>query len=132
MPLRKENSMTFHRTLYGTILESVTFYKRGPNQQAGTVTTYTIYQCKRRQIQRTGEIINGGETVGSSTTWTVPRCELDRLGIGYITPLDMILDKNGRWWQPEAPTIITDKLFSNFVNVDCLRVDPPGATPIDE
>jgi hypothetical protein len=91
------------------------------------VTSYLLFQCRRSLITKEGEQIQGGVQTDHRTIWHIPRIELDRVGVKYINSLDRILDQQGRYWQPEATTQITDKLFENHLDLQCLRVDPPGS-----
>jgi hypothetical protein len=122
MPLRRGNTRTFHRTLFGGILETITLMKRGDDQQQGTVVSYVLFQCRRGLITKTGETLAGDMVSSHRTIWHIPRIELDRIGISYLNPLDQIVDSQGRTWQPESTTEIVDKLFENHLDVQCLRV----------
>ena len=126
MPLCRQNTRTFHRALYGTILEKITLLKRGNDQQEGTVRALVIYQARRSMITKTGEPIQGDMSSDHQVVWHLPDVELARVGVAYINSLDRIVDKEGRYWQPEAGTLITVKLFGNHHCVACLRVDPPA------
>ena len=125
MPLNPRNTRTFHRCLYAGILETVTLLKRGDDQKQGTVRAVKLFQCRRRQIQKTGQTIQGDMVSDHTTEWMIPKIELDRVGVAYLNNLDRIVDKKNRHWQPESPTTITVRLFENYVSVACLRVDPP-------
>ena len=128
MPLRKNNTGTFHRTLYGGQLEKITLLKRGDDQRQGTVTSLVIYQCRRSRIHKTSEPIQADMTASHRTTWHIPRVELTRVGVNYLNSLDRIVDGENRYWQPEATTMISVNLFENHYDVDCVRVDPPRST----
>ncbi len=125
MPLNKQNTRTFHRTLYGTILESVTLLKRGPDQQQGTVTAYGLHQCRWSRIYKTGQPLQGDMSSNHRRTLHIPVIELDRIGITYISAVDRFVDQDGRFWQPESYNTITVKLIENHMCVDCVRIDPP-------
>lgn len=126
MPMTRWNQRTFHRTLYGPgILETVTLLKRGPDQRQGTVTAYTLFDCRRKKIFKTGEPVQGDMTASRTATWQLPKVELERVGVHYISALDRIVDREGWWWQPESSTMITVQLMLNFINVDCESVNPP-------
>jgi hypothetical protein len=137
MPLNRNNCRVFHRRLYGGILKTCTLLKRGDDQNEGTVVSFVLFQCRRSSIARTGEPIQKDMTVDSSTMWHVPRSELIRIGIRYLSSLDRIVEDHDnanqpvppdqyRWWQPEATTVIEEKLFENETHIACLRVDPPS------
>lgn len=128
MPMNKKNTRTFHRLLYVGMLETVTLLKRDDNQRQGTVTSYTLHQCRQGQITKTGQTIQGDMISDHRVTWHIPAIEMDRIGVAYLNPLDRIVDGQGRHWQPESTTSITIKLFQNHFCVDCLRVDPPGVS----
>lgn len=130
MALRKNNSRTFHRRLYGGILQKITLLKRLDDQKEGTVKAYTLYQCRRKKIAKHGEAIQGEMSSDMRTTWVIPRTELQRVGIQYINALDRIVDYDSpqnlpRFWQPESGENILVQLFENVINLDCQRVDPP-------
>ena len=122
MPLRHGNTRTFHRTLFGGFLETITLLKRKDDQQQGTVTSYTLFQCRRGLIIKTGEPLAGDMSSDHRTVWHLPRIELDRIGVPYISAADRIVDSQGRVWQPESTTQIEDKLFENQLAIQCLRI----------
>ena len=117
------NTRTFHRVLYATMLEKIRLLKRGDNQQQGTVTAYVMWDCRHSMFFKTGETIRGEMNVGNRCDWHLPMVELARVGVNYLNPLDRIVDVRGWYWQPEAPTTITWKLFQSHYCVACLRVD---------
>lgn len=129
MPLNRENQRHFHRQLYAGMLESVRILKRGDDQQQGTVTAFVVHEARRGQIVKTGETIQGDMTSNHRVTWHLPKSELDRVGINFLSPLDRIEqiegEEAGRFWQPEATTDIEIKLLGVHICVFCLRVDPP-------
>ena len=125
MPLRKNNTRTFHRTLYAGELETITLLKRNDDMHAGTITSYIIYQCRRGQATRSGEPIQGEMLSDYRLTWHIPAFELERVGIDHLNPLDVIIDYKNRYYQPESTTTIHLKLWENHMCVDCLRIDPP-------
>lgn len=122
MTLNRGSTRTFHRVLFAGILETVTLLKRGDDQQQGTVRSMTLFQCRRSMITKTGEQIAGDMTAGRTATWYVPRVELDRVGVTWLSSADRIVDKKGRTWQPEADTTIEVKLFENHLRLDCKSV----------
>ena len=113
---------SFHRSLFTGKLETITLRKRGDNQQQGTVTDYTLNECRHGMIWKTGETIGGDMVSDHKTTWHIPRAELDRVGVAYLNSTDRIVDNQGRVWQPESDTLITVKLLEGHVDVDCKRV----------
>ena len=128
MPLNRANQRHFHRTLYAGQLESIRLLKRDDDQRQGTVTPYILYEARRSAIKKSGQTLDGDMNVTHTTTWHIPRVELERVGINYLNPLDQIeqLDEpeRGNFWQPEATTEIDVKLFGDHVCVDCLMVKP--------
>ncbi len=128
MPLGPNNTRTFYRKLYAGELETVTVLKRGDDQQQGTVRSVKVFNARHTPYVKTGETIGGEESSNFATTWHFPQIELDRVGINYLNNLDRIIDKKGRYWQPEASLQLTRKLFENHYCVDCLSVNPPPTT----
>ena len=127
MPIDRFNTRSFHRRLYAGAgyLETVTLLKRKDDQQEGTVTAYTMHQCRRSRIQKQGEPLQGDMSADHRTVWHIPRTELDRIGIAYLNVLDRIVDKKQRYWQPESPDRLDIALFENQLHIQCVRVDPP-------
>lgn len=123
--MNRFNTRTFHRHLFAGMLETIRLLKRGDDQLQGVVTAFVLFECWRGQIFKTGQTIQRDMVSDHATRWHIPRTELDRVGIAYLNPLDLIVDGKGRYWQPESTTFITIKLFENHVDVDCLRIDPP-------
>src|SRR4051812_14289144 len=130
MPLNKEYFKRFHICLYGQLLQTIKILKRDDDQREGTVTTYTLYDCRRSQITKLGEALLGEMSSIHRTRWHVPRVELDRVGIKYINVLDRIVDlqeqlPNGDYvtYQPESPQEIELKLVSQHVCIEALRVN---------
>lgn len=77
-------------------------------------------------IYKTGEPVQFDMTSNHRCVWHVPRVEMKRVGIHHLNGLDRIYDPvERRWWQPEGPTNITEKLFRNMYRIDCERIDPP-------
>lgn len=126
MGLRRRNTHVYHRRLYAGQLESIKLYKRGNDQQEGTVTVYVLFQCRRGQIQKQGQPIQGDLAVTHTTQWLIPRVELRRVGVNYLNVLDRIVDKYNLWWQPESSQNITMAIFDNYTVLDCVRIDPPA------
>lgn len=131
MPLRRENTRLFHRTLYGPgILETVRLLKRKDDQLQGTVTAYTLYNCRRSKTHKTKETIQSEMAAEHWTIWHVPLVELERHGLTYLNALDRIVQllegpEKGRVWQPESSTLISQHILGNEVHFKALRVDPP-------
>lgn len=128
MPLNKRNiGRSITRTVYAGLVETVTLLKRNDGQQAGIVTAYTLFRCRKSMVARTGEILQGEMTSSDSTIWHIPKMELDRIGIKYLSALDRIVDSEQNYWQPEGTTTITQKLLGQEIDLACLKVDPPNA-----
>lgn len=126
MPLNRHNTKTFHRTLYAGELETVTLYKREDDQKSGKYHKHQLFDCRWSTMQKTGEPIQVDLSSGDARTLHVPRIEMERVGVRYFSALDMFVDAEGRWWQPEAPHTRTVKLFQNHWCVSCVRIDPPN------
>lgn len=123
MPITKKNHRVFHRSLYAGELQSITLYKRGPDQQQGAIVTYTLYQCRRSIITKAGEPILGDMASAHRVFWHIPRIELDRVGVAYISAADKIYDPvENITYQPESTQTIMMKLFSNMIKVECVRL----------
>ena len=126
MPLNKANTRTFQRKLYAGQLQTITLLKRNNDQQEGTVVAHLIFDCRRGIINKTGQPIQKSMTSNHIATWHIPVSELERVGIKYINVLDRIVDEENDYWQPEADTYIDVKLFKNWTNIHCERVNPPN------
>jgi hypothetical protein len=128
MPIDKYNQKDLISHLYQGmgVVQKVTLLKRGPDQQQGTVTSFTLFGCRRGVIQRHGQTLDGKQSTNSRVTWHVPFSELKRNGIDYLTALDRIVDTAGGTgtWQPEANTKIHEKLIRTHCDVDCMMVNP--------
>ena len=122
MPLNERTVRTFHRTLYAGILQTVTLQKRKDDQKQGTVTSYRLHGVRQSLIDKTGETLEGEMIADQRCTFHIPRIELDRVGVHYLNPMDNFIDKKGRRWNPESPSLITEKLFEQHVCVDCLML----------
>ncbi len=130
MPISKSNQRFFTRTLFAGMLKTVQLLKRGIDQKQGTVVAYTVYQCRRSIISKSGEPIQNDMTSDHRTVWHIPRREMDRIGITDINAADRIVEHANdpnqvRWWQPESTTSITIKLWELEIDISCLRIDPP-------
>ena len=126
MPLRANNQRTFHRCLYSGILQTIVVLKRNDDQQQGTVRSIKMFQVRQSMQTKTGEAIQGDMSSDVRCSWHIPKIEMDRVGIAYFNVLDRIVDKHNRYWQPEAPQTITNKLFEDHYCLDCVRIDPPN------
>ncbi len=130
MAITKWNSRTFHRRLYAGMISTVKLLKRNIDQQQGIVTVYTMFECRRSSIHKTGETLQNDETSDHRCYWLVPRTEMDRLGLTDINALDRIIENvvspvQERWWQPESTTLIDIKLIENYIHLACVRINPP-------
>lgn len=124
--LRKKTMRNAHRYISSGRQERVEVLKRDDDQRQGTVTRYLLFQCRwAPRIDRTGEPIQSDMLVDHSRILHVPVVELKRVGINHINPADRFIDIEGRYWQPESSTDITEKLYSLHLDIYCLRVDPP-------
>ncbi len=108
------------------VLQSVTLLKRGDDQAEGTVTAYTLHQCRPSKQYKDGQPIQGNWAVGSRVVWHIPVVELERHGINYLNVLDRIVDEQNQYWQPESPQEIIYKLIRSHWCLDCIKVNPPG------
>lgn len=124
--LSRLNCRSFHRRIYRNQIQPITLLKRSADQQQGTVTSFTLYQCWRANITKTGEAIQLDMDANNRTRWFIPRTELLRISIDYLSVLDRIVDARNRYWQPEAGDVIDINLFENCIFIDCQRIDPPG------
>lgn len=122
MPLNQSNCRTFTRKLFAGQLRTITLLKRDDDQREGVVTSYVLYECRRSLITKSGEPLAGDMSVDYRTVWHIPRRELDRVGVNYINVLDRIVDNVEKiTWQPEAQEEISNKLFSNEIDIQCVR-----------
>lgn len=129
--LSKATTRLFYRKLYGGMLKTITILKRGDDQKQGSIVSYILYGCRRKKIYHEGEPIQRDMASADETVWQIPRAELDRVGILYLNAADTIVESvrnltKPRYWRPEANTMITDQLYENILNLDCVRCDPPG------
>ena len=125
MPLNNTDFRSFHTRLYGGVgvLETVTFRRRGDNQNAGQTTDFLLFNVRWSRIYQTGQEIDGTLSSDNTRTLHVPQSELDRVGAGPIRAADQFIDKEGRTWQPESPQVILTKLNQQHVDVPCRRVN---------
>jgi hypothetical protein len=138
MVLSRDNQKTFHTILYGGTgaLETLILRKRGNDQKQGTVKSYFLYDCRRGQIRKTGNTIQGDMTATHHVTWHIPVTELEQHGLEYLSALDQFIqvgdgkpEEEGWQWQPEGDTSITTKLFGDHFCVECHRRDSPDPRP---
>ncbi len=126
MPLRKNNTRTFHRPLYAGELQSIRLLKRENDLRESVIRSYVLFDCRHRPISKSGQPVQGEMATVEFTTWYIPSVELARNGIAYINVLDRIVDRFNRFWQPESSQSIDYRLFENHCFINCCRVDPPS------
>lgn len=124
MPLKRRNQQVFHRKLYCGQLERVILLKRGDDQQEGTVTAFTLYNCRRGNVTKSGEAINLDVPAFEYVQWLIPCTELRRVGVNYLNVLDRVIDQFNQWWNPESTETMTLAIFDNYYVVPSRRVDP--------
>lgn len=124
MPLKRINSPSISRKIYAGQMEKVTLLKRKDDQQEGQVVAYTLFECRRGNISKTGEPIQLDMTVSHSVQWVIPAQQLLKISVNYLNVLDRIIDKYGMWWQPESNQTITLSQFDQEYIIDCVRIDP--------
>lgn len=133
MVLRKYNTRTSYRYMIGAIAKPIKLLKRNDDQQQGIVRAVIVWDCRRSDITKTGQTLAGDMVSNHRASWLIPVVQLARVGVNYLNPLDRIVEYlddgrvpllQPRWWQPEADTNIDGKLFENWYQVFCLRVDP--------
>lgn len=120
--INRSTNRSFHRRLYGGtgVLRTLTLLKRGDDQQSGQVRSVKLFNCRRGQVTKSGEPIQGDIAAGTAVTWHIPQAELDRAGVRYLSALDRLVDaRDGHTWMPEADTNIITKLDGAHVCVDC-------------
>jgi hypothetical protein len=122
VPLNKNNTRTFHRTLYAGQLETVTLLKRDDDQRQGVVRSVKLFECRWSAIAKTGETYDGDMVSDHRRQLHIPRIIMDRAGVNYINPADRFVDKEGRTWCPESTEVIDIKLFENHICVMCQRL----------
>lgn len=132
MVLARWNSTSFHRQLYAGQMERVILLKRNDDQQEGVVRALVLFECRRGNVQKTGEAINTDTQAVHSCQWVIPCIQLRAVGVNYINVCDRIVDQFNAFWQPESPQTITLSQFDQYYIVECLRVDPPppGIPPL--
>ena len=125
MPLRKENTRTFQRCLYGTILEKVTLLKREDDQRQGVVKAIVLFEVRWGAIRKVGNTLQGDMVSDHHRMIHIPTIVLKKAGVHYLNALDRFVDKEGRTWQPEGDSPQDIRLLENHVCFDCKRADPP-------
>jgi hypothetical protein len=119
----------FEGITFAGFLEKIKLHHRDDDLRQGVVRTFVLFECRRSQIRKTGETIQGDMSSNHTTTWHIPRRELERHGITHINAGDEIEQlegpEKGRRWQPESDTLITEKLLGNHLDLDCKRSDQP-------
>ena len=131
MVLNRINQRRYYQNLYrGTgSLVSITFRKRGDDQSQGTVTDYVLAFCRVKKNFRAGENIEVSMTSSDATVWQIPLKSLEDAGCTK-RPVqgDMILDNidttsefYGQTWMVESTETITQQLFGDVYNLQCLR-----------
>ena len=133
MPIRRNNSLGFFKKLHGGQTWTVTLLKRGPDQLQGQVASHLLFNCLQNAISKQGQTLQGDMDSDQRTVWWIPRQELMRVGVLWISPLDRIVDTNSyvggeRYWQPESDTLINVMLFENIIQVACKSVNPPDVS----
>ena len=121
VPINRENSHVFHRSLYAGQLEEVKLLKRDDDQRQGTVRAVILFDCKWSSIRKAGQTLDGDVDSVHTRRLLIPKVELEAAGVNHLNPLDRFTDEQGRTWQPESTTGIDVKLFENFIACDCLR-----------
>lgn len=124
MPLNKRNTRFFHRTLYAGQTERLRLLKRDPNLKAMIVTPHLLFTCWWSDLTKEGQQLDNDVTSNHRRTWHVPVSELRRVGVNYINPLDVFVDVEGRYWQPESTNKIDSLLFENYLDIECRRTEP--------
>jgi hypothetical protein len=133
----KSQRNLYRGMLFADLTVPVRLFKRGDGQQANRVTEYRLFACRRGQVVRTGEHVDGETTTGHTTTWHVPAAEFKRHGVEYLSSMDRIVEDHApgevnaplpqdqwEWWEPLADTVVTEKLMGTHVDVECRRTDP--------
>ena len=128
-----QSTRTFHRTLYAQMLQTIRFLRRNPDQQQGTITAYTLSECRQSMSFADGETIQGDMLSNHRCVWHIPAIVLNAVGLTYVQigdRIDNTLTGVGIGvpgvWQAESTTELIRKLFSNHYCVSCLRIDPPA------
>lgn len=125
MVLTRNNSQVFHRMLYAGQLEKILLYKGGDDQSEGQITVFWLFECRRGNLSKSGEALQGEMAVSHSVQWLIPCTELRRVGVNYLNVIDRIVDQFNAWYEPESAQDLTLSQFDNYYLVNCVRVDPP-------
>lgn len=105
------------------MMRTIVLNKRGTEQNQGSGTNHTLFNCRRKKVFYGGQNLTGQMTTNNYTIWQIPREELDRVGVANLNIIDTITDTtNNQVWQPESSDVIILQLFENFVNVPCKRI----------
>ncbi len=123
MTMRKANSRTFQRRLYGPILETVICLKRGDDLQESVVTSHRLFECRWSKIEKHGQPIQGDMSSEHFRWLHVPKVEMDRVRIAYFNVLDRFIDIENRYWEPESGQGIISKLMEQHFCLLCRRLD---------
>lgn len=121
--LNRNNFRTFHRRLYGPLLETVRCLKRNDDMEASVVRSVTLFECRWSVMDKHGQPIAGDMLTEHFRTIHIPNIQMERNQIAYFNPLDRFVDAQGWYWQPESGQTITSKLLLQHCCVDCRRVD---------
>lgn len=133
MPLKRNNTRTFHRVLYAGELQKVILFKRGDDYQEGVIRKITLFEVRRSQITKNGQPLQNEMLVHHQSDWHFCVAELLRNGVQYMNPLDKWYDPvEGHWYQQETNQAQQVKVFGNFLTIQAIRVDPPRGTPIPQ
>lgn len=126
MPLNRRNTGDRARVTHaGADVQELTLYKRGDDQQQGTVRTVRLFTCYRDSITRSGQTLRRRLTVDGKTTWHLSKAELQRNGVNFISATDKFYDPvGGDWWTPYAEQTITEPVLSGTVDIECKMTDP--------
>lgn len=126
--MNRANTRGFHRFLYAGQLSKVRLIKRGDDQLEGAQTNLTLFDVRWSRYSKTGEPIQSDVTSEEHRVLQIPRVQLERAGVNYISAADRFVEldgpSKGSTWQPESTTQIEVRLFENQVFVGLLRTDP--------
>ncbi len=112
--------------MFSGIYQNLTLLKRLDYPNRSTIVAYKLFNCWKSTIRKYGEMLEtgGDQSVSMLVTWHLPMLELKRHGVKYINSLDRIAEETGRYWQPEATTVIVYDLLENYQDIECKRIDP--------
>ena len=133
MPLNARNTRQRHRCIWGGRQETVTLLARGNNvwepggvNDAVVVRSVTLFRCLWGPIDKSGSILDNERAAYMDRRLTIPRSEMDRVGVPYINAAFFFVDKFGRFWTATASPPIHAALFENYISMTCHRIDPPN------